>query len=230
LKIFLIIVFVSISSFVYSAALQLSLNHVLGNEPLVLSEKQYCNPFDEKISVTQVKYYIGNIVLTYNSGEKYLDTVNYHLVDFEDPASMTLHLQNIPEGILHKIEFGIGVDSLSNAKGLMDGALDPMNGMYWAWSSGFINFKLEGECFNCGLERTFNYHIGGFLAPKETYQKATILLKKNIVTATEIIALRVDLALLFSAFKITDLPRIMSPSLKAKQYAKKLSEMFSIQQ
>lgn len=31
----------------------------------------------------------------------------------------------------------------------MDGDLDPLNGMYWAWNSGYINMKIEGITPKC---------------------------------------------------------------------------------
>ena len=79
----------------------------------------------------------------------------------------------------------------------MDGDLDPLKGMYWAWSSGFINFKLEGSCLNCGSEKEFTYHIGGFIAPYQSFQTASIPLNQKIHDFDIAIGLQVNVGNLF---------------------------------
>ena len=39
----------------------------------------------------------------------------------------------------------LGVDSVLNYNGVHEGALDPINGMYWTWQTGYIHCKLEGK-------------------------------------------------------------------------------------
>ena len=210
------------------AGLIISFKHVFNQQGLKLNAAQYSSNTNEKIAFTKLKYYVGNISFVYESGKVYSDSKRYHLLDFEKPASMMWDLEGVPEGKIVRVDFGIGVDSLSNAEGLMDGDLDPMNGMYWAWSSGFINFKLEGNYGD--KQNEFKYHIGGFLMPNQSYQSASIPLNLTVEKSKELaIDIYVNLASLFNNAKIESESSILSPSLKAKKYASKLPQMFSSQ-
>jgi len=68
----------------------------------------------------------------------------------------------------------IGTDSITNVSGALDGDLDPIKGMYWAWNSGCINFKLEGTRVISGKKTPFEYHIGGYNGPQATAMKKSI--------------------------------------------------------
>lgn len=57
------------------------------------------------------------------------------------------------------VRLTLGVDSTTNAAGVHCCALDPANGMYWSWQSGYIQFKLEGKEKN---GQQLNLHLGGF--------------------------------------------------------------------
>jgi hypothetical protein len=61
----------------------------------------------------------------------------------------------------------IGVNAALQTSGVFNGALDPINGMYWAWNTGFISVKCVGEVINIknGMQQKFEYHIGGYQAP-----------------------------------------------------------------
>jgi hypothetical protein len=79
-----------------------------------------------------------------------------------------------------EIQFSIGIDSLTNVSGAMGGDLDPVNGMYWSWQSGYINFKVEGNSEKSGaVHKDFQFHIGGYLKPFETLQTVILPLKRN---------------------------------------------------
>lgn len=228
MKYFFIILFTLLFSPVSSANLTLKLSHQFLEQPLILHEKVYTTSNNEELTFTKLKYYLGNILLTYNNGKTYTDLIRYHLIDFEKSETMLLVLNNIPEGTIKNIGFSIGVDSLTNSNGLMDGDLDPLKGMYWSWSSGFINFKLEGTCSNCSTEKKFAYHIGGFIAPNESFQTTSIPVEKK-VTATEMnLEITIDIGTLFIENKISTLSKIMSPSIKSKQFSEQLPQIFSI--
>jgi hypothetical protein len=50
---------------------------------------------------------------------------------------------------ISKITFSAGIDSLTSTAGIQKGVIDPINGMYWAWQSGYVNFKIEGKSSSC---------------------------------------------------------------------------------
>jgi hypothetical protein len=229
LRTLLLLVALSLFGSSYAITVQLSLKHFFGNESLVLNSKTYVLLQGDSLSITRLKYYIGNIKLTYVNGSIYSDQIKYHLVDLEQVESLVMEFDELPEGQLKNISFSIGVDSLTNSNGLMDGDLDPLKGMYWAWSSGFINFKLEGIHESCQAKKEFTYHIGGFIAPNASFQVKSIPLNQKVSTEKVWIEMNVDIKGLFSDNKILDLHKIMSPSKKAKEFSAHLPQLFSIE-
>lgn len=79
---------------------------------------------------------------------------------------------SIPEGLGYDaFRFNPGIDSLENVSGAFGGDLDPTKGMYWAWHSGDINFKLEGHSAGCGSrDNAFQLRLGGYQAPHASLQ------------------------------------------------------------
>ena len=73
-----------------------------------------------------------------------LNKDDYFLVNFANAGSTRISLKTIPASF-NRIAFTIGVDSIRNVSGAQTGALDPANGMFWTWNSGYIMAKLEGS-------------------------------------------------------------------------------------
>ncbi len=128
--------------------------------PIVLNDSTYSNPFGESYSIRNFKYYISHITLSYTN--KTADKENYQLVDESNPASKIFSISCKP-GTYTSVNFLLGVDSLHNVSGAQSNALDPMNGMFWTWNSGYIMAKLEGSsAASSQVNNRFEYHIGGF--------------------------------------------------------------------
>ena len=84
----------------------------------------------------------------------------YFLVNQDEEASMAIEMDSLPLGLYKSIKFMIGVDSTRNVSGSQTGALDPANGMFWTWNSGYIFLKMEGTSPvipNTG--HNFTFHI-----------------------------------------------------------------------
>lgn len=120
--------------------------------------------FDYKsddIDLHKLRFYVSNIVIN--------DSVNpeqqpAYLIDLLADSSSMIFLKTGKFNV-SKLSFDIGTDSLLNTVGILDGDLDPIKGMYWAWNTGYINFKIEGET---RASQSFEYHIGGYRAPYAT--------------------------------------------------------------
>ena len=137
----------------------------VGAEPIVL-EKEYVVG-NESWSFQTVKFYMSAFTSLSDKG-KVLNRIPTTLIDLEDTSSRSL---GQIDPAVARIDFLLGTDSLSNVSGILEGALDPINGMYWAWNSGYINMKTEGLYRDStGKEFPFEFHIGGYLAPNETVQ------------------------------------------------------------
>lgn len=109
----------------------------------------------DSVRIDAVRFYLTNEPNTANH--------HAHLVDFSIVNS-THFVLNDPVG-----EWILGTDSLMNVSGALQGDLDPMHGMYWAWHSGYINVKIEGVSMKCPTrQHRFQFHLGGFVAPNAT--------------------------------------------------------------
>lgn len=149
----------------------IDITNVAGTQNLdVTGAVNYTNSFGESFNVTRFKYYISNVQLLKNGNVVYTMPESYFLVDEAVQTSTKLRLPDVPPGSYTGIRFMIGVDSTRNVSGSQTGALDPANGMFWTWNSGYIFLKLEGSStVNGGTN--FVYHVGGFR--ESTNQNAT---------------------------------------------------------
>ena len=138
-------------------------------------DSSYVNELGQTYTVTNFKYYISNIKLTDSSGKVFISKDSYYLINEEDSASRHIELMDVPVGAYDKISFDIGIDSIHNCSGAQSGALDPINGMFWTWNSGYIFLKLEGKSTDSKQPgHTFEYHIGGYRAPATCMRTVTL--------------------------------------------------------
>ena len=124
---------------------------------------------------------------------------------------------------IKRVVFSLGIDSTACVSGALSGDLDPTKGMYWAWQSGYINFKIEGKSSSCKTRNNaFQFHVGGYLKPN--YAIRTIELN----TKNSNFEVVIDLAQLFNQIKLSEINSIMIPGSKASDIADKAKLMFSI--
>ncbi len=145
----------------------LEFDHVVGAAKMALDPQQYTNANGDQFRITNFKYYISNITLTKADGTTYKQPESYYLIDEQLPDSKSISLKNVPSGEYTGLTFTVGVDSARNVAGAQTGALDPAQGMFWSWNTGYIFLKLEGyspQSEKGGL----TFHIGGFKKPYNT--------------------------------------------------------------
>ena len=146
-----------------------------GYYALLQIDSTYMNALGQPYTVTNFKYYVSNIKLTDTNGKVFVHKDGYYLINQEDSASHHIELNDVPPGYYGKISFTIGVDSLHNCSGAQSGALDPINGMFWTWNSGYIFMKLEGKSpASRQPGHTYEYHIGGYKAPANCIRNVTL--------------------------------------------------------
>ena len=166
------------------ANLSVEFDNIAGSSDLQLNTGSYTNSSGEAFTVTKLKYYVSNFILTKTDGTVYTvsQDSSYFLIDEGDGTSHSPVL-HVPEGEYKTLSFVVGVDSLRNTMDISErtGVLDPTGDggdMYWGWNSGYIFFKIEGTSPVSTLDgNAFMYHIGGFGG----YSAATI---NNIKTIT----------------------------------------------
>lgn len=172
-----LIVICSLCAFLTNAqtgTLALQFDNVVGNEDMVLNQKNYKNALGEAFNISLFQYYVSNIRLVKSDGSEYVVPQNesYFLIREHDAKSQTVTLNNVPKGKYTGVRFTIGIDSLrntadvSNRKGCLDVGGEAKD-MYWAWNSGYIFVKMEGTSPLVPVSEKqkkpeFFYHIGLF--------------------------------------------------------------------
>lgn len=204
-------------------SLVLKMNLRYKNQALQLN-KSYFSKTDT-LQITSLKFYLSNIAIYYSDETSSIEKNSFHLVDASDENSLQVRLSNTKKPI-SKIRFTIGIDSTSSVSGALSGDLDPTKGMYWAWQSGYINFKLEGSCNRCATRKNkFQFHIGGYLPPFYAMRIIEIPLK----TIQNEIPLYIDIATFFDALNLAETNTIMIPGAKAMELSDVIIKMFSIE-
>ena len=215
-------------------SLKLEFDNIVGTEELIMSTGTYNKVGGEQFSVSKLKYYVSNIVLTKADGTTYTvpQANSYFLIDESVASSRLITLSDIPEADYTNVSFVLGVDSLRNTMDVSQrtGALDVGAGgagqdMYWSWNSGYIFFKMEGYSPQAPLDSATNthpfyYHIGGYGG----YNTPTINNLRTVSLSTgsdkaEVrddqtpqVHIEVDLAKVFTGttdFNIADHPNVM---------------------
>lgn len=147
--------------------LYLELEPTVGTAPLVPGPTVYPTGNGEQFTISTFKYYLSNLKLHRADGTHYAVPDGYFLVDAGQAASQHVALHGIPAGTYTGLSFVVGVDSARNVAGAQTGALDPVNGMFWDWNSGYIFVRLEGTSPASATGR-YKYAIRGFQRPFNT--------------------------------------------------------------
>lgn len=206
--------------FTFSFSICFSQNHslnfafVFGKQPLIL-EKNYAYKNDS-IKISKFRFYVSDVeFLNKNKVTKQVKK-KHHLIDIDNHT--TIQLETGSEFNFDQIQFNIGIDSITNVSGAMGNDLDPTNGMYWAWQSGYINFKLEGKCGVCNTRNNeFQLHIGGYQTPFNSLQKIKLNVKEG-----KLVNIFIDVEAFLNEINLEKNCSIMSPSLQSV----KLSHQF----
>ncbi|GAA4388481.1 MbnP family protein [Hymenobacter koreensis] len=154
--------------------LVVELQHVVGNVPLALHER-FTTEAAEPFVLSRFDYYLSNLQLRRSDGSHYAQPESYHLIKESDPASMRLPLLDVPPGDYTHLVMTVGVDSARNVAGAQTGALDPLNGMFWTWNSGYIFLKAEGYAPQPGSTNLpFALHVGGFQGQDNSIRRVVL--------------------------------------------------------
>ncbi len=197
---------------------------VLQGQKLVLNEPLRTAAGDT-ITVHTLRFYLSNIVFSNNGARVFSEINSHHLLDLEDEDTPGIRV-DLPAGTegFTEIQFDLGIDSLTNTAGAMGGDLDPTNGMYWAWQSGYINVKIEGVSPRCpARNHEFQFHLGGYLPPFQSVQTVRLPVPK-----TQNLLVDFDLTAFFEQVDWAKKSGIMSPGAEAVRLSEVLSKAFRV--
>ncbi len=191
----------------------------------------YNNSFGEDMLINRCKYYISNIVLIDSEAKQYAFPNDYYLIDEADSTSKKITITTAAKRI-KAIRFLIGVDSIKNVSGVQTGALDPMNGMFWTWNSGYVFAKLEGVSSAAKVPgNLFSYHVGGFKTGENAGREIRLEIPNSKFKIQNLITIEADINKWFQStntIKISEHPICHSPGKLAMQFADNFATMFSI--
>jgi hypothetical protein len=176
----------------------------------------------DSVKITEFRFYISKISFWKSNKQIWKEEDSYHLIDLLDDSTHKIKLKIPDEMVFDKLEFYLGIDSLTNVSGAMGGDLDPTRGMYWTWQNGYINAKIEGTSNVCKSRKNeFQFHLGGYIAPYQCVQKFEMNVDRN-----EQIQIGIHVEKMIEAFDLAKHSKIMSPSLNAVEISKQLAKCF----
>lgn len=195
------------------------------SEAVNFGNKFYALNASDSIAFDAFKCYLSGFRFYKNGKLVAEEPASYHLCDVEQLSSLEFEI-NVGEIDFNEMDFNLGIDSATNATGIHGGSLDPTKGMYWAWQSGYINFKLEGRSNVCATRlNEFQLHVGGFLQP---YSALQLLKFTNITGPQNRIAIKLKLDDFIDRIELHKQPEIMEPGPKAVKASKLLATCISV--
>jgi hypothetical protein len=181
---------------------------------------------NEDLEIETFKCYISNVEFYDGTKKVYTEKNSFHLLDVADASSLKLHLDGSKDVSFSSIQFNIGIDSTMNVTGAFEEDLDPTNGMYWTWQSGYINFKLEGTADICPARNNrFQFHVGGYQGEFNSLQKVVLP-----VDDSDEIHIYIDVDELLAPIDLATNYQLMSPNEQAVEMAELLASVFKIAQ
>ena len=223
------------SSGVGNTPLKISVQLNNNGQPLTTTDT-YINQSGESYRVSVFKFYISAIKLIASDNTITAEQDSYHLVDLAKSESKEINA-GFAAGTFNKIEFMIGVDSIRNVSGAQTGALDPLNGMFWTWNSGYIFAKLEGNSSaSTEVGQKLTYHIGGFKTGENAIRKITLSFPANqpvTIGKTTLLVIESDLSKWFDGpqkISIAQNPSLMTPGGISLKIADNYASMFTVKQ
>ncbi len=210
--------------------LTIRFENYVGDKKLKLDSVLYENATGQPYTVSMFKYYVGNFNLRKLGGGDVVSQ-GYFLINEEDKKSLEINLNNIPRDTFSYLIFTLGVDSTDNCSGAQSGALDPVNGMFWAWNSGYVFLKMEGiSAASNSTGKRLEFHIGGYREPNNCIKIIHLPLKNFVVDENNVITVKADLNHLFFGSNPVDFSKLSSVTdfHNAKSIADNYASMFLV--
>ncbi len=193
-------------------------------ETIDVNAPKYLPYGKDSLTIETFRCYISNVRFLKNGKDIYTEKNSYHLLDAAD-GKMQVTFNNVIDDF-DAVSFDLGIDSVTNVSGVMGGDLDPVNGMYWAWQSGYINFKLEGKSNVCATRNhEYSFHIGGYAGRDKAVQHVVLKIHQS-----NIIDISVNIDQFLGGIDLSEQNSVMIPGPEAVSLAERLAGIFQIVQ
>ena len=189
----------------------------------IKKNKWYVTKKSDSIQLTSLKFYLTNFKLLTPTQVASESEMNLLIDGFKKKVfKLNFLVDKIAKN--DRLICDLGVNQAHNTSGANAGDLDPVNGMFWSWQSGYINFKIEGVSPSCDTRKNkFKFHIGGYKTPYHTVRELDIKLKalKDQVTVVYI-----EVSNFFDTIELSHENQVIIPGTKASQIADQLPKLF----
>ncbi len=203
--------------------IHLKISPVYGSNTLALGEVPFQANDSAGLQIDVLKFYLSDFRFLHDTTIVLEAGDLFHLVDASDPESWNIDIPVTREVIYDHVVFNLGIDSTTNVSGAIGGALDPSNGMYWTWQSGYINFKLEGKSRICSaVNNEFLFHLGGYQSPFNSMQEVTLPCKGR-----DSIRIYLDVKQFLDPMDLASQHHVMSPGREAVSLSQVVAKAFS---
>jgi len=205
---------------------EISFQVTFQNELLELDTRYHIASNNDTIQIETLRFYVSQIELLRKGKVIQEFSQKHFLIDLDKPLSWHISEENQTDSQADAIRFNLGVDSITQVSGAFGGDLDPSNGMYWTWQSGYINFKMEGSSkFSPSRKHRFQFHLGGYNEQNNAMQSITLA-----VSTSNPIAVQLNLDVFLQQNKFSESHTIMSPGDKAVELSEFIASLFSIEE
>ena len=181
---------------------------------------------NDSLQLTKLKFYLTNFRLLSMTGPLLPIEEKNLLIDGFQINKIKLNFK-VPKNTKDLlIACDLGVDKKHNLSGANSGDLDPVNGMFWSWQSGYINFKIEGVSPSCYTRKNkFQFHIGGYQTPHQTKRQLSLKLKNGEI---QNLVISIELSKFFDDLELSTENQLTTVGAKASQMANRFQKIFSL--
>ncbi len=174
---------------------------------------------NDTIYLSKVQFYVSNFLVHNQKDKKKI--LNYPKLISTENNSFFMD-KKIDLKKFTKISFALGLDEATNiGKYGQKQDLDPQNGMFWTWESGYVFWKMEGYFFENKRKRGLIYHLGR----KNCYQEAFFELK-NLQIENQNLILKIDFQKIWENQSLKSYPNNMMAGKETELLAKKIIGLF----
>lgn len=221
---FILVWLIGLWQIAYAQPIQIQVTTTYKGQEVRFGETYYRYNITDSILFDDLKIYLTNFRLLNGNKVVWTDQERYHLCEAADSTSFSFTLSTESHGY-NKIEFDLGIDSVTNASGIKGGSLDPTKGMYWAWQSGYINCKIEGKSNLCATrQHEFQYHLGGYLPPFYALQH----ISTEVHTGIKKVFINLPLDEIFDSLDLRTKNQIMIPGNEAVNISRLIAQKIKV--
>jgi len=204
-------------------SLSVEVQVIFQQQPVHVQEEDTDSTPLDSIQWNTVQFYLYCQLINNASPTNSFLPANYKLINLEEKSSQQFKIGKPSNA--NQLQITLGIDQKTSEQGVLGGALDPVNGMYWTWQSGYINVKLEGIHPSISTkDKHFSYHLGGYRAPFLAANTKDF----SIEPACKKVVLKLDLTPFFELASQLTTYRLMSPGQTAVRLSQTLAASISI--